>query len=237
MDLRAVLDEVEEFALGEYTLALMQGASLSTSKREEVVQKLSYYSGLSPEYIERTDLRIEIFRFTKELLRKEGATVGRLDSRYRGRDRDSAGEKFEFDPSKSATMGSYTATLNDYVRTELNFESDLSYEIIKPNLWEKWSYAEHENRFVDVAETLRKAMSTNPFMKVHVTNGYYDLATPYCATEYTFNHLGLSPELQSNISMSYYEAGHMMYVHLASLVEMKAQLAAFIQSSSGDQKD
>ena len=106
-------------------------------------------------------------------------------------------------------------------------------EIIKPNLWEKWRYAEHENRFVDVAETLRKAMTTNPFLKVHAANGYFDLATPYFATEYIFNHLGLDPDLISNISMSYYHAGHMMYVHLSSLEEMNSQLSAFIGSSSG----
>jgi carboxypeptidase C (cathepsin A) len=231
-DLRALLDEVEAFALGEYALALMKGAALTASERRNIVKKLSHYSGLSSDYIERTDLRIEIFRFTKELLREQGATVGRLDSRYKGIDRDSAGEKFEFDPSSTAITGAYTATLNDYVRSELIFESDLPYEIIKPNLWQNWSYAEYENRFLDVAEGLRKAMSVNPQLKVHVANGYYDLATPYFATGYTFNHLGLDPSLQANISMSYYPAGHMMYVHLASLAALKAQLAAFIRGAS-----
>jgi carboxypeptidase C (cathepsin A) len=231
--LRDVLDEVEAFALGEYALALMRGASLPPAERAEIAEKLARYSGLSVDYIERTDLRINIHRFTKEFLRDQGLTVGRLDSRYRGRDRDAAGEYYEYDPSSAAITGAYTATLNDYVRRELKYESDLPYEIIKPDLWQNWSYAEHENRFVDVSDTLRKAMTVNPFLKVHVANGYYDLATPYQATAYTFNHLGLDASAQANISMSYYPAGHMMYVHLPSLAELKTQLASFIRAASG----
>jgi carboxypeptidase C (cathepsin A) len=132
----------------------------------------------------------------------------------------------------SAIMGPYTATFYDYVRGELKFEIDLPYEILHPQLWQKWSYSEHENRYVDVADTLRLAISMNPFLKVHVANGYFDLATPHFATEYTFNHLGLDPELQGNISMSYYEAGHMMYIHLPSLEKLKNELAGFIRRSS-----
>jgi carboxypeptidase C (cathepsin A) len=231
--LNDVLDEVEVFAQGEYTLALMRGANLPTAERAKIAEKLARYTGLSLDYIERTDLRINIHRFTKELLRDQGYTVGRLDSRYKGRDRDSAGEFYEYDPSGAAITGAYTATLNDYVRSELNYESDLPYEVIKPNLWQNWSYAEHENRFLDVSDTLRKAMAVNPFLKVHVANGYFDLATPYFATAYTFNHLGLDAEIQDNISMSYYPAGHMMYVHLPSLAELKTELAGFIQDASG----
>lgn len=232
-DLRSFLDEVEAFAMGDYTLALMQGASLPESTRTEIVKRLASYTGLSPEYIERTDLRINIFRFTKELLREKNLTVGRLDTRYTGFDRDSAGEMFERDPSMSAIMGTYTGTMYHYLRAELEYESDLPYEILNPNLWRKWSYAEHQNRYVDVGDTLRAALATNPHMKVHIANGYYDLATPYKATEYTFNHLGLAPSLQENLSMSYYEAGHMMYVQIASLAKMKAELGAFIRDASG----
>ena len=226
------LAEVEDFAMSEYLLALMKGASLPAQERALIVEKLAYYTGLEPEYVERTDLRVEIFRFTKELLRDEGRTVGRLDSRYKGIDRDSAGENFEQDPSMSAIMGPYTAAFNHYVRAELAYESDLPYEILNPNLWQRWSYAEHENRFVDVADTLRQAISANPYLKVHVANGYYDLATPYLATQYTFNHLGLDPSLQQNISMSFYEAGHMMYLHIPSLAKMKDELKTFIGKSS-----
>ena len=229
-DLRATLDEVEAFAIGEYNYALMKGASLPAEERADIVQKLARYTGLSPDYIERADLRIQIFRFIKELLRDERQTAGRLDSRFKGYDRDSAGENPEHDPSLSNIMGPYTAMLNQYVRSELKFESDLPYEILNPRVW-PWSYADHENRYVEVAETLRKAMTANPFLKVFVANGYYDLATPYFATEYTFNHLGLPPSLQANLSMAYYEAGHMMYIHQPSLDKMKADLSEFIHSA------
>lgn len=229
-DLRATLDEVEEFAQGEYTLGLMRGAALPSETRTQLVQKLARYTGLSADYIERTNLRIQIHRFVKELLREERRTVGRLDSRFKGFDRDAVGEVHEYDPSLTNILGPYSATFNEYVRNELEFESDLPYEILNPRVW-PWSYADFENQYVNVSETLRKAISTNPFLKVFVGNGYYDLATPYLATEYTFNHLSLDPSLHKNISMGYYEAGHMMYIHLPSLAQLKADLARFVQSA------
>jgi carboxypeptidase C (cathepsin A) len=230
-DFHSTLQEVEAFAAGEYALALMKGAALPTDERAAIAQKLARYTGLSPEYIERTDLRIEIHRFVKELLRDQWRTVGRLDSRFTGMDRDAAGEKFDYDPSYAAIQGPYTATLNDYVRTELEFESDLPYEILTERV-RPWGYEQHQNAYVNVAETLREAMTKNPFLKVFVANGYYDLATPYFATRYTFNHLGLDPSLQQNISMAYYEAGHMMYIHLPSLAQLKQDLASFMRSST-----
>lgn len=228
--LSSFLKDVEKFASGEYTLALAKGDSLSTKERAHIAEELSRFTGLTEEYILRTNLRIEIFRFTKELLRERDRTVGRLDTRFTGIDKDSAGENFEFDPSMSAIIGPYTATLYDYVRGELNFESDLPYEVLNPKVW-PWSYAQNENNYVNVAETLRRSMNTNHFLKIHVANGYYDLATPYYATRYTFDHMGLDPILRSNISMSYYAAGHMMYIHIPSLVELKANLVQFIQSA------
>jgi carboxypeptidase C (cathepsin A) len=225
--LRKVLDEVEAFALGDYTLALMKGSSLSASASKTIRRKLADYSGLSEVYLEQANLRIEITRFCKELLRKQKRTVGRLDSRFKGIDRDSAGEHFEYDPSYAAIQGPYTATLNQYLREDLKFESDLPYEILA-GLYQQWSYKEFENRYVSVSENLRRALHQNPSLRVFVFNGYYDLATPYFATEYTFNHLGLAPELQKNIHMAYYEAGHMIYVHEDSLAQMKQDLAEFI---------
>jgi len=227
-DLLTTLKEVEAFAANEYTLGLMKGAALLARERARLVTRLAHYTGLSPEYIEGTDLRINIFRFTKELLRGEHRTIGRLDTRFKGFDRDAVGEVPEADPSLNAIMGSYTATFNDYVRSELKFESDLPYEILNPRVW-PWTYDDHENRYVNVAETLRKAITTNPDLKVFVANGYFDLATPYFATNYTFNHLGLDPTQQSNISMGFYEAGHMMYAHLPSLARLSQDLAAFIR--------
>jgi carboxypeptidase C (cathepsin A) len=229
-DLLNTLEEVEAFTLGDYTRALMQGDDLPDEDRLLIARKLARYTGLSEDYIERSNLRIEIFRFTKELLRHERRTVGRLDSRFKGIDRDSAGEHFEFDPSMNNIMGPYTATLNDYVRGELKFESDLPYEILTGRV-HPWSYAEFENEYVNVAETLRKAMTTNPFLKVYVANGYYDLATPYLATHYTFKHLGLDKSLLSNLHMGHFEAGHMMYIHIPSLVKLKGELVDFIKWS------
>jgi carboxypeptidase C (cathepsin A) len=229
-DLQAAIKESEEFAAGDYTLALMKGAQLPDAERQEIVRKLHRLTGLSEEYIDRTGLRIQIFRFTKELLRNERLTVGRLDSRFKGVDRDSAGEYFEFDPSMNNIMGPYTALFNHYVRADLKFESDLPYEILNPKVW-PWSYSDHENRYVEVSETLRKAITTNPYLKVFVASGYFDLATPYFATDYTFNHLALEKALQKNITTAYYEAGHMMYIHRPSLAKLKQDLDSFIQSA------
>jgi carboxypeptidase C (cathepsin A) len=233
-DLRQTLDEVEAFAGGEYTLALMKGAKLTADERAHIVQKLTRYTGLSADYIERANLRIEIHRFVKELLRDERRTVGRLDSRFTGIDRDAAGEQYDYDPSYAVIQGPYTATLNDYVRGELQFESDLPYEILTGRVW-PWKFEQHENQYVDVADTLRDAMSKNPFLKIFVANGYFDLATPYFATEYTFNHLGLDPDRQQNIAMAYYPAGHMMYIHDPSLAQLKVDLAAFVASAVPNQ--
>ena len=225
---QSVAAEASEFALGEYTTALMKGAALQGKERARIRAKLARLTGLSPEYLEQTNLRIVIFRFCKELLRKAGQTVGRLDSRFKGLDRDRVGSEFEYDPSLTNIMGPYTAAFNDYVRGALNYESDLPYEILSPKV-HPWSYAEHENQYVYVAETLRQAMTINPLLRVHIANGYYDMATPFLATEYTFNHLGLDASLGKNISMSYYEAGHMMYIHIPSLRKLKAELTAFMQ--------
>jgi carboxypeptidase C (cathepsin A) len=229
-DLRVILDEVEDFAAGDYSHALMKGDSLTKREVHRIVDNLARYTGLSPEYIRQTNLRINIMRFTKELLRDERRTTGRLDSRFKGIDRDAAGETWEFDPSLAAITGPYTGTLNDYVRTELNFESDLPYEILTSRV-QPWGYESHQNQYINVAETLRKAMTMNPFLKVLVANGYYDLATPYFATNYTFDHMDLDESLRDNYSMTFYEAGHMMYIHIPSLEQLKADLAVFLKES------
>jgi carboxypeptidase C (cathepsin A) len=232
-DLQATLAEVEEFALGDFTLAMMKGAALPENERAEIVAKMARYTGLSAEFIDRANMRVEIHRFVKELMRGERRTAGRLDSRFTGVDRDAIGEMYEYDPSYAVIQGAYTATFNDYIRRELGYESDIPYEIINFKVNPNWEYAEHQNQYVYVAETLRKAMSMNPYLKVFAASGYYDLATPYLATNYTFNHLGLAEDLQANISMAYYQAGHMMYVHLPSLAKLKADLAAFVKEAVG----
>ena len=225
--LRKLLDEVEAFAAGEYASALFLGARLPAKERAALVRKLARYTGLAPEYIERTDLRIEIFRFCKELLRDEGRTVGRLDSRYTGVDRDAAGEEFEFDPGFVAIYGAYSAAMNDYVRGVLKFEADLPYEVLKA-FYTNWGWADFSNRYVTVGESLRKAMAMNPHMRVLLASGYFDLATPHFAADYSFNHMALPPELRKNISVAYYEAGHMMYVHQPSLEKLSEELRQFV---------
>ncbi len=227
-DLRGFLAEVAAFAASEYTLALMQGDRLDGEERTNIIAKLARYTGLSTTYIEQTNLRINIHRFCKELLRDQRRSVGRIDSRFQGIDRDAAGENFEHDPSMTAIIGPYAGAFNDYVRRELSFENDLPYEVMT-NLYQTWDYNKHQNQYVNVAETLREAMSKNPALKVIVANGYYDLATPYFATEYTFDHLELDPTLRANITMSYYEAGHMMYLHEASLAQLAEDLRGFVQ--------
>lgn len=229
-DLQTTIAEAEEFASGDYARALFLDAALPETERAAIVQRLARLTGLTESYIEQTNLRVEIHRFCKELLRSERRTAGRLDSRFTGFDRDAAGETGESDPSYAAILGAYTGAMNDYVRRDLRFESDLPYEVLT-GLYERWDYGKHQNRYVDVSETLRSAISQNPFLKVIIANGYYDLATPYFATEYTVNHLALAPDLRANVSLTYYEAGHMMYVHEPSLAQLRADLVAFLRDS------
>jgi carboxypeptidase C (cathepsin A) len=229
-DLQKAVEESRKFAAGEYQDALMTGDALPVARRVEITQKLARLTGLSTDYIDRANLRIEIMRYTKELLRSDRRTIGRIDARFTGIDRDAAGERPEFDPSIAAIIGPYAGMLNDYVRNDLKFDSDLPYEVLTDRV-RPWNYAPYENRYVNVAETLRRAMTENPFLHVFVAKGYYDLATPFFAADYTFDHLGLDPALRSHLTGAYYEAGHMMYVHPASLAKLKADIAQFIKST------
>ena len=229
-DLVSTLAQVEEFARGDYTLALFKGNRLSSEEREKIIEKLSDFTGLSKEYVDQTNLRIDIHRFVKELRRDEGITVGRLDSRYTGFDKDAAGEYSESDPSYDAILGPYTATLYDYVRKDLGVELDRQYEILT-SLYQTWKYEEHENQFVNTADKLRTAFRMNAALKVIVCNGYYDLATPYFATQYTFDHIELPAKLLKQIRMTYYQSGHMMYTHKPSLEQVTRDLKDFIEQS------
>jgi len=228
-NLQKAIQEARDFAAGEYNQALMKGDKLSDAERKSVVQKLARLTGLTPKYIEETNLRVNIGRFTKELLRDERRTVGRIDSRFTGIDLDAAGERYESDPSQGNYSGAFTQAFNDYVRRELKYESDLLYYTSGPV--RPWSYEPNQNSYVNVAETLRAAMSTNQDLRVLVCNGYYDLATPFFAMEYTVDHLGLDPTLRSHIAMAYYEAGHMMYINKAAHAKLKKDIADFIRST------
>ncbi len=232
--LEHAIAESEQFALGDYTHALMQGDRLSDQDRRDVTAKLARLTGLSPAYIEQTNLRVKIDRFDKELLRTQRRTVGRLDGRFTGIDKDAASEADEFDPSYAAIFGEYTAVVNDYVRRELKFETDLPYEILTSKV-RPWNYDRAQNRYVDVAETLRGAIAQNPFMKVFVANGYYDLATPFAATRYTFARMQLEPELRKNVSMDYFETGHMVYIDRKAQARLKKDVDEFIRANANVQ--
>ncbi|MPZ17426.1 MAG: peptidase S10 [Luteitalea sp.] len=229
-DLGKTLDEVREFAMGEYARALLAGNTLNDTARQEVAQQVARLTGLSAAFVEQANLRVEISRFRKELLRDARVTVGRLDSRYTGRDEDAAGEHTAYDPSMVAISGPYTAALNAYVRRELKYENDAVYEILTDKV-RPWK-PEEPGRYTNVAPALRSAMAQNPHLRVLVANGYYDLATPFFATEYTFNHLAYDGDYRQRVSMTYYEAGHMMYIHGPSLEQLKGNLARFITGAS-----
>ena len=230
-DLSDTLKKVEAFALNDYALALMQGNALSQEDREDIIAKVARFTGLTKEYVARANLRINIMRFVKELRREDRQTIGRLDSRFTAVDKDAAGETYEFDPSYANIHGPFTATLNEYLRTELAYEDDLPYEILSGRV-QPWDFSSYQNQYLNVGETLRKALSYNPALHVFVANGYYDLATPYFATQYTFNHLHLEQAQQNNIQMEHYEAGHMMYIHQESLAQLRKDLSAFIKDAS-----
>lgn len=227
LPLERVVSEAEQFALGEYTSALMKGDGLPDADRHAIAARVARYTGLTPTYVEQTNLRVGIQRFDKELLRSERRTVGRLDSRFLGIDRDAAGEEPEEDPSYSAIYGEYTAVFNDWVRRFLKFETDLPYEILTGKV-RPWSFASYENRYLDVAETLRSAMTQNPDLRVLVCNGYYDLATPFAATKYTFSRMQLDPSLRGNVTMTFYAGGHMMYVDRAAHRKLHGDIVKFI---------
>ncbi len=231
-NLELALREAEEFALGEYNRVLTLGDQAPPEDYALAAERLGELTGLSEEYIRQTNLRINIRRFTKELLRDRRLTTGRLDSRFTGRDRNAAGSRPGYDPSYFNIYGPFSATLKDYVRRELEFDCELPYEVLTGRV-HPWSYGRFKNRFVNVASTLRSAMTKNPHLKVYIANGYFDLATPYFATQYTVNHLGLEGEPRDNITMRYFKAGHMMYIHKSSLEKLSGELREFIRNAGG----
>lgn len=228
MELEEFVKEVKEFSLGMYALALLQGDALSDSDRSAVEKKLSAYTGLSQKYVHNANLRVNAFQFRKELLRSERRTIGRFDSQYTGIDSDPLGEVAKFDPSAEAIFGVFAAGFNHYVRAELGWKQDEKYEILaNVSPWD-WKA---KNSYLNVAPALRDVMSKNTQLKVFVANGYYDLATPFFATEYTFNHLNLDRSLRSNVTMEYYKGGHMMYLQEPSLVKLNNDIRSFIKNT------
>ncbi|MFI7463893.1 S10 family peptidase [Nonomuraea sp. NPDC049646] len=222
-----VLREAEEYASRDYPWALARGNRLTGDERAAAVSKVAALSGLSEDYVDRVNLRIEHIRFFTELLRERRLTVGRLDGRFTGWDPDGGREHFVSDPSMDAITGPYSAALNHYLRTELEYANDLPYEILSSRV-HPWSYKEFEGVHVSVTDRLGAAMRANPHLRVHVACGYHDGATPYYAAEHAFAHLPVPAELAANVEFKYYEAGHMMYAHEPSRLRQSADLAAFV---------
>ncbi len=224
--LREFLDEVEEWTENDYTLALMKGDKLTDDERDKIAETLAKYTGLDKAEILQSNLRIHIWRFCKALLRDVNRTVGRLDSRFKGISGEAIAEFPEFDPSMIAIMPPYTAMFYNYVREELGYETDRAYEVLNYKVNQAWEYERGVSP--QTSEHLRNAFSRNPFMKVMVAQGYYDLATPHFAAEYTFNHMGLDPEVRENINFTYYEAGHMLYLDIGCLSQLKEDVNTFL---------
>ncbi|MFO8034547.1 MAG: peptidase S10 [Candidatus Bipolaricaulota bacterium] len=225
-ELPDLMAEVESWAEGELTRALMKGDRLDDRERRAVGEKLARYTGLELDYVLGTNLRVLIHRFCKELLRAERRSVGRLDSRFKGIEALAVTEYPEFDPSALSTAPPYTSAFNHYVRTELGIETDLSYEVLSMNVNRKWEW--EKGTMPATGEKLRGAMAKNPYTKVFVGQGYYDLATPHFATQYMLSHMNVDPALRRNIEVKYYEAGHMFYLDLDCLGAFKADVEHFI---------
>jgi carboxypeptidase C (cathepsin A) len=229
-DLEKALGEARRFAGNEYSAALMKGDKLTASERMTAVRELARLTGLPEQYVEESNLRVPEERFTKELLRDQRKTVGRYDSRLEGEDIDAAGESPEYDPSYASVLGVFTAMFNDYVRAELKYDSDSPYQVLTGKV-QPWNYDRFQNRYVNVAEMLRQAMTQNPSLRVMIANGYYDLATPFFATEYTVNHIGLEPGLSNHIGLTYCDAGHMLYTKKSCLDGLHGAMSDFYQKA------
>ncbi|PWW65502.1 S10 family peptidase [Actinokineospora spheciospongiae] len=231
-ELSEVLAEAEDFASRDYPWALARGARLTAEERAEAVTRLARLTGLSEDYVDRVDLRVEHIRFFTELLRHRKLTVGRLDGRFTGWEADYGREHMGGDPAHAAIQGAYTAGINHYLQVELGYPNDLPYEVLSNEVFRQWSYKEFENAHVTVADKLAAAMRANPSLKVHVASGYHDGATPYFATEHTLAALSIPDELRDNIEVRYYEAGHMMYVHDESRAQQSKDIAEFVTRAS-----
>ncbi len=225
-----VLEEAEAFASGPYNRALLVGAALPAAERASIAKQMARLTGLQESFVDAANLRVSLSRFNAELLRDRRLVLGRFDCRYTSAVRDPLSDGAERDPSADAVFSAFASTFQHYVRNDLNFEEDRPYNVLA-NVG-RWNWSA-ENRFADVSGTLAESLSTNPFLKVHVSSGFFDMATPYFASRYTFNHLTVHPDLFKNITHDTYTAGHMMYLNLPDLKKQKSDLAKFIRGASG----
>ena len=224
-----VVDEARAFALGEYMLALTKGNTLTDAERQSMAEKLARFTGLTPTYILSANLRVDSARFRKELLRDRRLVVGRLDGRFTALDADAAGERQEFDPSNAALQGPYVALFQDYVKNELKWDTSLHYPTsgnVRP-----WTYV--QNRYMDMTDALRLTMAKNPFLKVLLVSGYYDMATYVGGAEFNLTHFAYDRQITDRVSYAYYEGGHMMYIRPSAHAELKRDVAAFVRLASG----
>jgi carboxypeptidase C (cathepsin A) len=243
-NLPAFLDTVRQWAAGPYAAALEKGSSLPAAERSAVLRQLSAYMGLSQDYLDKANLRVSLGQFSEELNRTRGEVAGRLDSRFLGPEFDLLSEGMEYDPQSSAISSAFTTAINTYLRDELKFPAgDQVYVTggaVQPWDWNRLPQGRRGGGgggsffrgATYVGSDLAQALVSNPNLKVEVENGYYDMATPFFATEYTMDHLGVNSELRSHVTLKYYEAGHMMYLHVPGLAKLKGNVAAFIQSTS-----
>jgi len=239
-DLLALLAEVKAFAYDEYAPALLKGSRLGADERAAILAKLARYTGVSETYWDRGDLRIDHTQFIKELLRDRKQTAGRIDSRFAGRSFDLLGERMSYDPFNAAISPAFTATFLDYYHRELGFGKDLAYRV-SGRVGQHWDWGHAtpgaglfgagKLPVPNTSRDLARAMGQSPNMKLLVMQGHYDLATPQAATEYALEHMDLLPEQRENITVAYYDAGHMMYLHPPSLVKFKQVLARFIHAA------
>jgi len=224
-----VVAEAEAFASGAYAAALEKGARLTLTERQDTITKLANFTGIDPKFLDYANLRVNLNLFRKELLRTERRSIGRLDSRFKGYDSNLASDSTDYDPSEAAIRPPYTSTFNHYVRSELGYKTDLEYYILGGGIG-PWNWGTNNN-YVDTSTALRTALAKNPYLKVFVAMGYYDMATPYYAVEYTISHISIDPSLLKNFTTTYYEAGHMMYIDEKSLAKLHGDVNKFMQDS------
>jgi len=231
-DLQKTRSDAQHWAMTDYMQALAKGDVLTPQERQTIVHQMSRYTGLTEEIIDQANLRIDVGKFTHNLLLDQKVRVGRLDGRFTGPDPKGLLDTPFYDPSMSETLPPYTAVFNQYVRSELGYKTDTPYRVFAFGSEEfKWEWGSAEKGFPDTATELREAMAKNPYLKVLVMEGYYDLATPYFAADYTMNHLNLPANLRKNISYATFDSGHMVYLDTQSLAKFRRDLGAFMAQS------
>jgi carboxypeptidase C (cathepsin A) len=233
-DLAKTRQEVEHWATTEYAQALAKGDAISPAERESVIAAMSRYTGLTKDLIDQANLRVDVPKFTHNLLLDQKVRVGRLDGRFTGPDPDGLLDTPFYDPTASSLVPPYTSVFNNYVRSELGYKSDMPYTVFAFQdraAFSKWDWGSAIDGFPDTATALREAITKNKYLKVLVMQGDYDLATPFYAAEYSMDHLNLSPEYRKNLSFATYGAGHMVYVDTESLAKFKHDLVTFIDQT------